>query len=160
MKKVLTIIALFSLVLTLAACKKDPVVTGPTDAELVAEAKTALLLTNLDSVTANLVLPSSGLHSSVITWSSSNTAVLANNGTVTRPAVGEANAVVTLTATITIGDASDTKEFAVRVIAAVPTSFVTLAVFNTSAVAVGDDVVVTGVVFGIVTGAGVHIYDG
>jgi 5'-nucleotidase len=159
MKKLFTLITALTFVFAVAGCKDDTP-TGPTDAELVAEATTALLLTDLNEVTSTLTLPASGLHSSVVTWSSSNTAVITNAGVVTRPAVGEDNAVVTLTATITIGDASDTKEFTARVIAAVPTLDVTIADFNTDAVSIDDDIVVTGVVFGIVEGGGFHVSDG
>lgn len=159
MKKLLTLVTALTLVFAVAGCSNDDDTTV-SDADLVAEATTALLLTDLNEVTDNLTLSSSGLHSSVITWSSSDTSVLANDGSVTRPAPGEDNAVVTLTATITIGDDSDTKEFTVRIIAAVPTLDVTIAVFNTDAVSSGDDIVVTGVIYGFVVGNGIQIWDG
>jgi len=160
MKKLLTLVTALTLVFAVAGCggNDDPV--GPTDADLVAEATTALLLTDLNEVTDDLELPTGGLHSSVITWASSDEAVITGAGEVTRPAVGADNAVVTMTATITIGDESDTKEFTVRVIAAVPTLDVTIAVFNSDTVSVDDDIVVTGIVFGIVEGAGFQISDG
>ena len=86
--------------------------------------------------------------------------VITDAGVVTRPAVGEDNAVVIMTATVTIGDESGTKDFSVRVIAAVPTLDVTIAVFNSTDVSVDDDIVVTGIVFGIVEGSGFQISDG
>ena len=159
MKKLLTLITALTLVFAVAGCKEDTP-TGTTDAELVAQAQTALLLTDLNGVTDDLDLPAGGLHSSVITWTSGNTAVISDAGEVTRPAVGEDDAIVTITATITIGDESATKDFSVKVIAAVPTNDVTIAEFNSTAVAVDDDIVVTGVVFGIVEGAGFQISDG
>lgn len=159
MKKLLTLVTALTLVFAVAGCKDDTP-SGPSDADNVAAAKTALLLTDLNEVTADLTLPAGGLNDSVITWSSSNTAVLSDAGVVTRPAVGTDNVVVTLTATITIGDASETKDFTVRVIAAVPSLDVTIAELLAATVEVGDVVVVTGTVFGIVVGAGVQISDG
>ena len=63
-------------------------------------------------------LPSLGTHGSVITWSSSNPAIVSNNGqAVVRPAFGQANADVTMTATLSKGTVSDTKTFALIVLA-------------------------------------------
>ncbi len=45
----------------------------------------SLSLGDLSGVTSNLTLPAIGQRGSAVTWSSSNTAVIANNGTVTRP---------------------------------------------------------------------------
>ena len=88
------------------------------DADKVAADKKTL---SVESETvANLVLPTAGENGSTITWASSNTAVIAADGTVVRPAVGSANAVVTLTATITLGEASETREFTVTVPALLP----------------------------------------
>ena len=145
MKKLFTLLLALLLVFTIAGCKDD----NEEDAALALEAATALLLTDLNAVTADLDLPASGLHDSVITWSSSNTAVLANDGTVTRPAVDAGDAVVTLTATITVGDESETKEFTVRVLEQVPSLDVTIAELLAATIAVGDVVVVTGTVYGI-----------
>ncbi|WP_248480937.1 S-layer homology domain-containing protein [Tepidibacter aestuarii] len=72
---------------------------------------------DLDNVTADLTLETSGSNGSTIAWASSDETVVATNGTVTRPASGEANATVTLTATIEKGDVTETKEFTVTVIA-------------------------------------------
>ena len=171
MKKLLTLILALTLVFTVAGCGGDDDPVGPTDATLVTEATTALLLTDLNEVTDDLDLPTGGLHSSVITWASSDDTVITSAGAVTRPAVGVDNAVITMTATITIGDESATKEFDVRVIAAVPTLDVTIAELNAHTydatedeyiedIAVGTDLVVTGVVFDIVEGAGFQISDG
>ncbi|NFN86758.1 cell wall-binding repeat-containing protein [Clostridium sporogenes] len=80
----------------------------------VATAKTNLKMDGLDNVTANLTLPTTQ-DGCDVSWESANTAVLANNGTVTRPEVGQSDVNVKLTATITKGAASDTKEFDVVV---------------------------------------------
>ncbi|MCI2957388.1 family 43 glycosylhydrolase [Agromyces atrinae] len=73
---------------------------------------TETALGDVSAVIANLTLPSSGPAKAAITWSSSNTAVIANNGTVTRPAT---TAVVDLAATITAGTTSTTRVISVTV---------------------------------------------
>ncbi len=78
----------------------------------VALAKEALTLPEI-ATADGITLPTVGLHETNIDWASSNNAVIDIDGTVTPP-TGEA-VVVTLTATISIGDASDTKEFLVTV---------------------------------------------
>ncbi|QVK18582.1 lamin tail domain-containing protein [Mycoplasmatota bacterium] len=82
----------------------------------VAEAKAALILGDLSQVKSNLTLPTAGRHETTITWVSSNPDVLSNEGVVTRPENGSGNVHLTLTATITLNDVTDTKEFDVRVI--------------------------------------------
>ena len=91
---------------------------APSDADLVAADKAALSLGDLSAVTANLTLPTKGDRGSAVTWSSSNTAVIANDGTVTRPSATDDPANVTLTATLTRGSASDTKTFQATVLPA------------------------------------------
>ena len=85
----------------------------PTDAEKLAEAKEALVL-DVTEATENITLPAAGLNDVVITWASNNEAI-ATDGTVTR---GSTDVEVTLTATLTLGEATDTKEFTVVVKAA------------------------------------------
>ncbi|MDD2491741.1 MAG: S-layer homology domain-containing protein, partial [Bacteroidales bacterium] len=84
------------------------------DLEAVAAAKAALTLGDTSAVTANITLPED--PSVTITWESSNTAVVANDGKVTRPTFTQGDVTVTLTATITKGSVSDTKAFTVKVI--------------------------------------------
>lgn len=68
------------------------------------------------SVTRALTLPVTGANGSAITWVSSNPSVISHDGkTVTRPAAGQSDTSVTLTATITYGTASVTKSFTVAV---------------------------------------------
>lgn len=87
-----------------------------TDAEKVAAAKEALTIEgDLTAVVDDLNLVQTGLHGATIAWASSNTAVMANDGVITRPAAGQADATITLTATITVGETTDTKEFTVVV---------------------------------------------
>ena len=87
---------------------------GLTDAEKVAVAKANLNLGDISAVTADLTLPGTQ-NDATVTWTSSNTDVIANDGKVTRPAAGQPDANVTLTAKITAGEASDTKDFIVTV---------------------------------------------
>ncbi|WP_200935428.1 family 43 glycosylhydrolase [Aeromicrobium sp. Root344] len=91
---------------------------APSDADLVAADKAALSLGDLSAVTDNLTLPTKGDRGSAVTWSSSNPAVIANNGTVTRPGPADDPATVMLTATLTRGTASDTKTFQATVLPA------------------------------------------
>src|SRR5690606_13267300 len=79
--------------------------------------KEQLTLGDTTSIDSNLELPSQGIHGAKITWQSSNEAVVSNEGIVTRPAPGSGNAEVTLTATITKGEASTTKTFTIIVVA-------------------------------------------
>lgn len=72
------------------------------------------------SVTANLSLPPSGPNGVRITWTSSHPAVSVA-GVVTRPAVGQPDAEVTLTATLTKNSVRDSKVFSLKVIAEPPT---------------------------------------
>ena len=64
-------------------------------------------------------LPSVGsVNASTITWSSSDADIVSDNGqTVVRPAFADGDATVTMTATITNGLASDTKDFVLAVLA-------------------------------------------
>ncbi len=96
-------------------------ITDPTDAELVAAAKAALDIgyggsDNANSVTQDLTLPTTGTEGTTIKWSSDNTAVITDAGEVTRPASSAGNAAVKLTATISKGGESDTKEFSLTVL--------------------------------------------
>jgi hypothetical protein len=59
-------------------------------------------------VVADLDLPAMTNAGSAITWASSDTSVIADDGSVTRPAAGSADAQVQLTPTFTLGDQSRT----------------------------------------------------
>lgn len=89
-----------------------------TPEEKVAAAKAALAIgyasgDSATSVTQNLTLPSAGLQGATISWGSSNTVVVTNEGVVNQP-IG-ADSSVTLTATIIVGTSSDTKTFLITV---------------------------------------------
>ncbi|MEA4920342.1 MAG: immunoglobulin-like domain-containing protein [Clostridiaceae bacterium] len=70
-----------------------------------------------DHVTRDVSLPVSGESGSLVTWSSSNGAVITDNGAVTRPTAGSDDAEVTLTATISKNGIVSTKTFALTLIA-------------------------------------------
>ncbi len=94
---------------------------GLSDLDSVAADKDALDISyagtdSVTSVTQALTLPTTGDNGTTITWVSSDTTVIANDGAVTRPDFIGADTSVTLTATITKNSASDTKTFTLTVI--------------------------------------------
>jgi arabinan endo-1,5-alpha-L-arabinosidase len=84
-----------------------------TDAQAVAAVSNELSLGNTSAVTGNMTLPTTASRGAVISWSSSNPAVVSNTGVVTTPANGSVT--VTLTATITKGSAALVKTFTITV---------------------------------------------
>ncbi|HZH60642.1 MAG TPA: LamG-like jellyroll fold domain-containing protein, partial [Metabacillus sp.] len=70
----------------------------------------------VDKITSNIALPSKGKHGVDLTWSSSNTEVIANDGTVTRPGKTESDVEVELTATISYEGVVKEKKFVVTVL--------------------------------------------
>ena len=91
-----------------------------TDEECVGLDKTALSIKyaqgdSANSVTQNIILPLSGANGTSISWTSDNAAIK-SAGLVIRPDYFDKNAVVTLTATITKGNSTDTKAFNLTVI--------------------------------------------
>ena len=77
----------------------------------------ALTLGDTSAVVADLALPARGAQDSAITWATSDASVVGADGTVHRPAHGQPDATATLTATVTRGTVSRTKEFTVTVLA-------------------------------------------
>ncbi|NLY43954.1 MAG: DUF1080 domain-containing protein [Clostridiaceae bacterium] len=86
------------------------------DQEAVALVKSTLVLDKTNEVVDDIVLPQSHIKGVNITWQSSNPAVISNEGKVTRPARGEGDATVQLTAIISKGEVSDTKQFTITVL--------------------------------------------
>lgn len=70
----------------------------------------------------DIELPTAGANGSVITWASSNESVIATDGKVTRPAIGQPDTLVTLTATATHSGVSQSRDFTVKVWASVDTT--------------------------------------
>lgn len=98
---------------------KPPANTGggsytSSDSQKVAEAKSALSIGDTSAVIGNLTLPTVQ-DNATITWTSSNTDVIDGTGKVVRPKHGMIDAALRLTATITVGSATDTKDFTVVV---------------------------------------------
>ena len=95
----------------------DPTSFIFTDADKVAKDKAALTIENENALTEvgqQITLPSVGTYFELaITWASNNEAVLDNTGKVV--ALPAAETVVTLTATITLNEVTDTKAFEVTV---------------------------------------------
>ena len=79
----------------------------------------ALTLGDISAVKSDLTLPTTGQKGSAITWSSSDEAIIAADGKVTRPTTDD-DAQVTLTATLTFNNKSVTKDFTVTVVSASP----------------------------------------
>ena len=87
------------------------VVSEPeTNEDIVAAAIAALDIPNVTKV--DLELPTVGRFEAVISWASSHPAIIAADGTLVMP---EENTEVTLTATVTFGDFTDTVDFVVLV---------------------------------------------
>ncbi|WP_167550988.1 immunoglobulin-like domain-containing protein [Cellulosimicrobium cellulans] len=90
------------------------VLPGDGDQAKADAAAAALEVTNLDDVRGNLTLPTAGLHGASVAWATSS-GTISPTGEVTRPAHGEDAETVTLTATVTVGAASATRELAAHV---------------------------------------------
>ncbi|NOU77801.1 family 43 glycosylhydrolase [Paenibacillus sp. LMG 31459] len=86
------------------------------DEELAVNVANGLTLGDTSKVYKSLVLPTSGIHGAVITWASSSEAIVATDGQVNRPEAGSGNAAVELTATIKLGNVTQTKTFTVVVV--------------------------------------------
>lgn len=87
----------------------------PTDAQKVAADKAALQLE--ETYTENFTLPTAGVNGSAITWAVTEGTAITVDGAAATVIRGEDDATVTLTATITCGEESDTKAFTVTVLA-------------------------------------------
>lgn len=94
---------------------------GLPDAQRVAADKAALQITyggsdTINRVTRPVVLPSTGVNGSNITWTTSAASVLSADGkTIHRPAAGSAASYVVMTAIISSGSSTDVKIFVLTV---------------------------------------------
>ncbi|GEM_PF-3559352 len=98
----------------------------PTDAEAIAQAKSALEIgfsgtDNTDNVTQDIILATEGLNDTEISWLSDQTGYITNDGDVTQPAFSTGGQTVTLTATISRNGVSDTKSYILTVKTVPPT---------------------------------------
>lgn len=138
-KKLSTFTLILLTLLALIACNPTIVEEEPqTAAEAVALAKNALAITyqgndNDTSVTQDLLLPTSLTYDAgtvTISWNSSSSALVINGGSAFVQTV-TVDTQVTLTATLSLGDAVDTKQFQVTVKATVnPNDAAFNAIFN------------------------------
>ncbi|NQX66961.1 family 43 glycosylhydrolase [Paenibacillus alba] len=87
----------------------------PTDSDLLRADTQALRVYNIDDVRGNLTLPIVGANGSAVTWSSERSDMVTSTGEVKRPAHGNGDVTVKLTATLTLRDAVLTKAFAATV---------------------------------------------
>ncbi|MFP4187119.1 MAG: immunoglobulin-like domain-containing protein [Acholeplasmataceae bacterium] len=115
MRRIVHVFALLFLAFALVACEDD---SGngdtPTDQELIDEVKSDLTLSgDLDAITSDVTLPEE-VNDVAITWTSDQPDVISDTGAVTRPEEGDVT--VTLTASFTIGDIVDEKEFVLTVL--------------------------------------------
>ncbi|GGF81225.1 hypothetical protein GCM10010912_27920 [Paenibacillus albidus] len=86
------------------------------DQQLVTNAAELLSLGDTSRVYDNLVLPGTAAQGAVISWASSNEAVVTSAGKVNRPEAGSGDGTAELTATVTLAGASASKVFGVTVI--------------------------------------------
>ncbi|KEJ04363.1 protease [Clostridium botulinum A2B7 92] len=85
------------------------------NANLVQKEKAKLNLGDLNNIIGDLKLPIKGENGVEIAWKSTNVNIINSTGKVTRPKATEGDAVITLTATLSKGEAKDTKDFVVTV---------------------------------------------
>ncbi len=85
------------------------------NANLVEKEKAKLNLGDLNNIIGDLNLPVKGENGVEIAWKSTNVNIINNAGKVTRPKATEGDAVITLTAILSKGEAKDTKDFVVTV---------------------------------------------
>ena len=85
------------------------------DSSLVVQNDLESLSLSVSSVRNDITLPSVGASGSTITWTSSDESALTAQGVVTRPAAGQSDAEVTLTATISYAGHTAEKKFVVKV---------------------------------------------
>ncbi|WP_202076541.1 immunoglobulin-like domain-containing protein [Caldalkalibacillus salinus] len=102
-------------VLTLGLCVTiavpEEVMSMPEDLSLLLEAAEALTVYNIHDVRGHLTLPTEGKYGAHITWRSEDPDVITSTGEVTRPAHGEGDTQVRLTATLTLNEETMTKSF-------------------------------------------------
>lgn len=120
-RKITALVMTLCMIVGMAGLFATAYAEGLDDAAIVAADKDALAVgfvegDSADGVTDDLTLPLTGVSGSAITWLSDAPEVIADDGAVTRPAAGAEDAEVTLTATITHGEASGAKEFTVTVL--------------------------------------------
>lgn len=109
-----------------------------TDAEKVAEIKAGLELATTTTAT-DFNLPTTDVEGATITWASNHAEIIAFEGNVAKVTAPAAETVVTLTATITVGEATDTKDFNVTITVTIPEYDVTVGTLENGTLTVTVD---------------------
>lgn len=117
---------------------KEVVVVEKTDAEKVAEIKAGLELATTTTAT-DFNLPTTDVEGATITWASNHTEIIAFEGNVAKVTAPAAETAVTLTATITVGEATDTKDFNVTITVTIPEYDVTVGTLENGTLTVTVD---------------------
>lgn len=122
--------------------QSDRVTADQTMAALTADADAVELPAE---TIADLALPAAGANQSRISWASSAAGIIGADGSVTRPAQGQEDAVVTLTGTFTLGGESISRPFEVTVPAIDPQRDLERSAdaFDLGIAVVADDIVLT-----------------
>ncbi|MGM0878062.1 MAG: LamG-like jellyroll fold domain-containing protein [Bacillota bacterium] len=111
-----------SYVMTFSAISKEGIaiwgskMLDKSDEEIVEDVQQDLSLGDTSKVINNLTLPTEGTRQTEISWHSSNTDIVSEEGIVNRPKAGSENATALLTATITKGELTATKSFTIIVL--------------------------------------------
>lgn len=90
--------------------------TALTDQQIVEQDAQTLYIGNTGTVEFDLNLPTEGKNGSAVSWQTSDDRWIKTDGTVHMPEYGRGDRNVTLTATLTYGEASATREFTVKVL--------------------------------------------
>lgn len=96
---------------------KEVIAESFSDTDAVSKAKDSLTLGDTSRVIKDIALPDTAENGVTVTWETSDASVLSDKGVVTRPGSDKENATVTLTATLSRGENTDTKEYQVIVLA-------------------------------------------
>jgi len=110
--------ALVPLGTTTAGAGAAPRPDAESSSDSVRAAASTLSVPDLDDVRGNLTLPTSGSDGTTVAWTSSAPKVITPTGEVTRPATGAAPAKVVLTAKVSLGRESTTRQFTATVVPA------------------------------------------
>lgn len=105
-----------SIVATVAIVAASVVVTALGSDQTLAEgARDELVLVHPDDVRGHLTLPTAGSNGATVSWTSSMPNVVAPDGIVNRPANGAGDTTVKLTAEVTVGTSTVSREFELTV---------------------------------------------
>lgn len=113
LKYLVMLVIVIALTLALAGCAETTPAESGVDFEKAINS--VMLPGDLSKVIGNIALPETSIGIDLV-WSSSNEAIITTDGTVTRESKDGENQIATLTATITDGEETFTKDFRVKVL--------------------------------------------